>query len=59
MIAYGFFSDTRRQKWSLAGLREYFGSKVAGKKNTLATKIGFLEIALNIYIKKSAYGGRI
>ncbi len=43
MIAQEFLSDIRHQKRSLAGLREYFGNEVAGKKNKLATKVGFLE----------------
>jgi hypothetical protein len=53
--ARGFFSGTRRQKWSLAGLNEYFGNlpakarqadEVAGKKNKSATETGFLEVPI-------------
>ncbi len=44
MITQEFFSDMRHQKQSLAGLNEYFGNVVAGKKNKLATKAGFLEV---------------
>ena len=47
MIAPYFFSDTRRQKRSLAGLNEHFGNEVAGEKNKLATKVGFLEVPSN------------
>ncbi len=46
MITQDFFSDTRHQKRSLAGLNEYFGNEVAGKKNKLATKVGFFRDAL-------------
>ncbi len=44
MITQEFFSDMRHQKRSLAGLSEYFGNEVAGKKIKLATKVGFLEV---------------
>ncbi len=44
MRTQGFFSDTRHQKRSLAGLNEYFGNEVAGKKNKLSIKIEFLEV---------------
>ncbi len=47
MITQEFFSDTRHQKRSLAGLNEYFGNEVAGKKNKLATKVGVLELPFN------------
>ncbi len=47
MIPQGFFSDTRHQKRSLAGLNEYFGNEVAGKKNKLATTVGFLEMPIS------------
>ena len=46
MITSEFFSDMRHQKRSLAGLSEYFGNEVAGKKNKLATKVGFLEMPI-------------
>ncbi len=48
MVTQEFFSDTRRQKRSLAGLNEYFGNEVAGKNNKLATKIGFWRCPLLI-----------
>jgi len=44
MIAQVFFSETSRQKRSLARLNEYFDGEVAGKKNKLATKVEFLEM---------------
>ncbi len=47
MITQEFFSDTRHQKRSLAGLNEYFGNEVAWKKNKLATKVGFLEMPIS------------
>ena len=39
-----FFSETRRQKRSLASLNEYFDNAVAGKKNKLGNKIELLEM---------------
>jgi len=39
-----FFSDTRRQKRSLASLNEYFGNAVAGKKPKLGNKMELLEV---------------
>ncbi len=48
MITQGCFSDTRHQKRSLAALNEYFGNEVAGKKNKLATKVGFLEMPFSL-----------
>ena len=44
MRTQGFFSDTRYQKPSLAGLNEYFGNEVAEKKDKLSNKIEFLEV---------------
>jgi hypothetical protein len=47
MMTQELFSGTRRQKRSLAGLNEYFGNEVAGKKNKSATETGFLEMPTN------------
>ncbi len=49
MIAQEFFSDTRHQKRSLTPITigKYFGNEVAGEKNKLATKEGFLEMPTN------------
>ncbi len=46
MITQEFFSDTRHQKRSLVpiAIGKYFGNEVVGKKNKLATKVGFLEM---------------
>lgn len=52
MMTQGFFLDTRRQKLSLAGLNEYFGNEVAGKKNKSATEIGFFRDALKPILQK-------
>ena len=43
-----FFSETRRQKRSLASLNEYFDNAVAGKKNKLGNKIELLEMPIRI-----------
>ncbi len=46
MVTQEFFSDTRRQKRSLApiAIGKYFGNEVAGINNNLATKVGLLEM---------------
>ncbi len=43
-----FFVDTRRQKRSVAGLREHFDNAVAAEKFESRTKWGFLEVSLSI-----------
>ena len=52
LIAFGlprqvFFLDTRRQKWSLASLNEYFDNAVAEEKPKLGNKTELIEVSFN------------